>query len=722
MRSLGICFGFLILLFSCNERLQQDAPGAEGLLVDFRYQPRHWQTCFGLKDDFYKSVVADNGSLWYEFVYGNNHIGFPYPNYCWERNKGFRTAIIPQLANRAYPDSSEQGVSRPELPVVRNTSTYANVILTQTTLASYKDEANPLNSRFDVVHLELKNSGQALENTQIRIEVNTTYQMRLDESKTKAYLVLYGEDDKLLIQFPRPVERFAGHISKMKYSYYFDFKSVQLEPGDTDEMLFVLPRSKGLPEDISSSLTIESELDKAKTYWDTLDLPYNKIEVPDSGIQNLLNSAVRNIYQAREIKDGIPAFQVGPTFYRGTWAVDGPFFMEAMTYLGQADEVRQAIEGIFVVGETQGDTGESFSKQAGLRLWMIVRHAELTGDYDWLEKMWPFVSREVENIKRYRSNSYKDGNPLTDGMMPEGNSDGGIGGIYAEYTNNYWVLSGLLRAIEAAEMLDRREELADWKQFFDAYFKTFNEARERDKVQDPYGNVYVPTFMGHNTLNPTSGQWAFMHSVFPGKLYSKEDPLVLGTMNMLDSSLVEGLILGTGWLPKGLWTYAASFHGHAHLWLGNGDRVPQILYDFANHASPLLCWSEEQHPVDFEGDYLAHGDMPHNWASVDFIRLIRHSLALERGNELHLFEGLPSDWLAPGMKTGFNEVNTTFGKLSFELLVNKEGDNAVLELMLEPHDDQKPDKIVIHQQAFNGNEKDISINWEESLTIEIELN
>ena len=40
--------------------------------------------------------------------------------------------------------------------------------------------------------------------------------------------------------------------------------------------------------------------------------------------------------------------------------------------------------------------------------------------------------------------------------------------------------------------------------------------------------------------------------------------------------------------------------------------------------------------------------MPHNWASGEFIRMVRHMLILERGGELHLLEALPKAWTKPG--------------------------------------------------------------------------
>jgi hypothetical protein len=206
-----------------------------------------------------------------------------------------------------------------------------------------------------------------------------------------------------------------------------------------------------------------------------------------------------------------------------------------------------------------------------------------------------------------------------------------------------------------------------------------------------------------------------MHSVFPGKIYDPDDPLMAGTLAMLDSNLVEGLIHGTGWLPEGLWTYSASFHGHAHLWLGNGNKVPQILYDFANHASPLLCWSEEQHPVDYQGDYLLHGDMPHNWASVDFIRLIRHSLVLERENELHFFEGLPKEWLKPGMVTKLENVYTSLGIVSMELQIAENGKNADLTIDTDPSMHDPPGAIIVHREMLQPGSDPLVIDYQPTI-------
>ena len=466
---------------------------------------------------------------------------------------------------------------------------------------------------------------------------------------------------------------------------------------------------------------------QAVEFWTRADLPFDRFTVPDPAVQSLLDSCIRNIYQAREIKDGRPAFQVGPTCYRGTWAADGPFILEAITYLGRADEVRAGLEQ--QVDADSGPGGVEFSKKSGLRLWMIRRHAQLTGDRDWLKQMWPRVQREVNQIIEYRKMTRDDPKQANYGLMPIGTGDGGLGGMHREYTNVYWTLAGLKAAIDMAQELNEPAAAA-WQAEYADYWQVFDKARNRDKQTDAAGNTYVPvTMQGEQPQLPQRGAWAFLQSVFPGRVFPSDDPLMLGTMAMLDANQREGLIYGTGWIEDGIWNYAASFYAHAHLWLGHGRKAAATLYAFGNHASPLLTWREEQNPVGERPHYV--GDMPHNWASAEFIRLVRHSLILERGRELHLFEGLPRAWTRPGCVTELKAVPTTFGDVSLKLEVAADGRTATVTV--DPPHREAVDKLVVHLEQFarlaakislDGKDADrvpAAIPTDRATTIEIEL-
>jgi hypothetical protein len=151
-------------------------------------------------------------------------------------------------------------------------------------------------------------------------------------------------------------------------------------------------------------------------------------------------------------------------------------------------------------------------------------------------------------------------------------------------------------------------------------------------------------------------------------------------------------------MADGLWTYFASFHAHAHLWLGDGPKAAEIYYAFANHASPLRAWREEQAPRDAEKTDKFVGDMPHNWASAEFIRLTRHLLLLERGRELHVLEGIPRTWLAAGAITELKDVATDFGPVSLRLEVAADGTGV--KLTVTPPPGPEGPRIVVHLGAW----------------------
>lgn len=456
------------------------------------------------------------------------------------------------------------------------------------------------------------------------------------------------------------------------------------------------------------------------TSWLGADLPYGQMSVPDAVMQSLLESSIRNIYQAREIKEDLPAFQVGPTCYRGLWVVDGSFLMEAVTFLGRGEEARNGIRYLL---KRQGPDGgfmliDGHWKETGIVLWAVTRHAKLTGDKAWLGEVWPSVERGFEYIRKMRDSASFIGNAANYRLVPEGFSDGGLGEKAAEYTNVYWTLAGVKAAVEGARWLGKAEEAEKWQREYDDFLETFRLAAKRDMKTDAEGNACLPIYMVNGLRVPVQkGQWAFLHAVFPGKVFAADDALVKGNMAMLRAAESEGLVVDTGWLSKGIWNYFGSFYGHAWLWVGEREKAIETLYAFANHASPLLVWREEHMPQGKGEGYV--GDMPHNWASAEFIRLVRHCLVLERGEELHLMEGLPAEWTKAGMVTRVKEVATEFGPVSMELRVSEDGLKARLVFSGARRNPAK--RIVLHLDGWSAEKGVAELSGEGTMEREIRL-
>jgi hypothetical protein len=487
--------------------------------------------------------------------------------------------------------------------------------------------------------------------------------------------------------------------------------AITLQPGETRQVAFTVDRHAAAP---APALTVQQAVklrDAARKWWESADLPYTTVQVPDAGVQALIESSVRNIWQAREIKRGLPAFQVGPTVFRGLWVVDGSFLLESAAMLGRAQDARAGIDYLFSFQRPDGsfEILTIFWKENGIVLWAVTRHALLTQDKTWLRARWPALRRVVQAIHNLRAKASVDPQALDYRLLPPGHVDGGIGNIkekQPEFSNSYWCLAGLNAAIDAAHWLGENDDAAAWQAEYDDFYATLRGAMKRDTIKDSQGNDYVPLMMANaGNFPPPKGQWAFCHAVYPGQVFPANDPLVASQFAMLRDTEVEGMVFDTGWVKGGIWNYFASFYGHAQLWQGQGHGAARTLYAFARHAAPTRVWREEQLPLGQGNE--EHGDMPHNWASAEFIRLATHLIELDRGDELHLLEGFPREWAGPGMVTRLNGVLTPFGPLHLEVRSAADGKQAtvkVAQLTARP-----PTKLVLHLFGLTGKSRTIEL-------------
>jgi hypothetical protein len=671
---------------------------ADKLTADQRFSPPWWQTTIGLPDDWQKTLVSKEGALLYD-----------YPG----DFSGFGTRISVELEG-AGKTTSSQSMDNPRIPIVRTVLSDAagKGLLSWDALAVVPgdNQTLPISKR--------GGAGTSPAGMPPRGDV------LLVRKAAK------GLSISLVVQSKKPIEIvdltvFRGRQRFLTLSARWD--GIAQEKGGL-RIVFPARVEELAVYCASGHEAAEVRLDwaraqpaRAEKYWASRDFPYGVIRLPDPALQGPLDASIRNIYQAREIKDGLPIFQVGPTCYRGLWVVDGAFILEAMTYLGRGLEARAGIEHLLTRQKPDGsfDVLGNYWKENGIVLYILTRHALLTGDRDWLKKNWEVVRRVVAAIQELRKRSRKDPAAPEAGLMPPGVPDGGIGGVVAEYTNVYWNLAGLKAAVEAARLLKAPEETA-WEAEFNDFWAVFQAAVKRDAKADGSGGLVLPILMKpQEGIDPVRGQWAFCHAVFPGRLFGPDDPLARGNMRLLEAHEKEGIILGTGWMADGLWNYFASFYAHAELWLGNGPKAAEIYYAFANHASPLRAWREEQAPRDAVKTDKFVGDMPHNWASAEFIRLTRNLLVLERGAELHVLEGIPRTWLAPGGVTELKDVATNFGPISLKLEVAADGKNAKLAVTPPPGPD--PPRIVVHLGAWAAESKAKPVKIDKRWEIEIPL-
>ncbi len=379
-------------------------------------------------------------------------------------------------------------------------------------------------------------------------------------------------------------------------------------------------------------------------------------------------------------QNGRLVFQVGPTFYRGLWIVDGNFLLEAARYLGYDKEADDGLLSEWAKqlpsGQVVGGSGGEHWKDTAIAMFTLVRQCELKQDWQFFKDLDPNVRRALDFLIGLRAQA-KEGSSINGryGLLPPGFADGGIGGVRSEFTNTVWALAGLKAVANAAERL-KIESLQPARTFYEELRASFVAAAQAEMVHDPRGFDYLP-MLAHddpawrdpdpwNRPRPQTAQWALSHAIFPGVVFEKDDPIVQGHIKLLQSCTQEDIPAETGWLwHESVWNYNASFAAHVYLWAGIPDWAERTFRGFLNHASPLYCWREEQ-PLQHSLLGQDWGDMPHNWASAECVRYLRHRLLLEDGGRMRFLAGfIPA---TSGQETHrLEHTPTRFGRITLQI-------------------------------------------------------
>jgi hypothetical protein len=215
------------------------------------------------------------------------------------------------------------------------------------------------------------------------------------------------------------------------------------------------------------------------------------------------------------------------------------------------------------------------------------------------------------------------------------------------------------------------------KDFYEELRGAFFAAAKDQMIRHPAGFEYMPMLMKGDPLynhadpwlrpRPQSAQWALSHAIYPGLVFQGDDPIVHGHIALMRACTKEDIPAETGWLMhEAVWNYAASFVAHVYLWAGLTEWAHRTFIGFLNHASPMYCWREEQ-PLQNALLGRPWGDMPHNWASAECVRYLRHMFALEDGETLRLLEGITDLELRTEKACELQRTPTRFGRVSMHL-------------------------------------------------------
>jgi hypothetical protein len=642
---------------------QTQSPTSEGQAVDFRYAPRLSQATICFPDDPKKSLVGQAGDLRYEF--GEEQLA---------GGEDFATVCTFSLAGMQDDRVVRQWLEDPHIPIVHTLIDRPAATLELTAFASRHGKEG----RVDNVVLTILPKLSKVAAIP-RLHIRTC--RKLKQITGPPNVAVNDTDANTLFLLAAKLGAaadFAQFWEEGGYTLYLPHGEAELHQ---PLCYFVRFPQENQSADLLTEMVHEPDalLSEVREFWRQWR-PFGSVAWSYPGKHGeFLTACARNIQQAREMKDSRLVFEVGPTMYRNLWIVDGNFLLEAARYLGydkEADEgllsewAKQLPSGQIVAGG-----GGEHWKDTAIAIFTLVRQCELKQSWQLFKDLEPNVRRAIDFLAQLRRRA-RDGDSSNGryGLLAPGFADGGIGGVRSEFTNTVWALAGLKAVVEAAERLGM--DFKTTRNFYEELRASFLSAAKKEMVRHPNGFEYLPMLAQDdpawkdadpwNRPRPQTAQWALSHAIFPGLVFDKNDPVVRGHMALMQACTQEDVPAETGWLwHDSIWNYNASFAAHVYLWAGLQDWADRTFRGFLNHASPLYCWREEQ-PLQQALVGQDWGDMPHNWASAECVRYLRHMLLLEDGQSLRLLDGVASS-LGQGKTFSLEQSPTRFGRATLQL-------------------------------------------------------
>jgi hypothetical protein len=633
--------------------------------VDFRYAPRLSQATICFPDDSKKSLVGQAGDLRYGFA-KNLIVGM----------EDFATVCAFSLAGMQDDRVVRQWLEAPHVPIVHTLIERPTATLELTAFATR--HANE--GRVDNVLMTILPTQNTVAATP-RIHIRTCLPFKLSSGPPTIVVTDTNTNAPFLVAAKlSPSLDFATWWDEAGYTLYLPHgEASHHEPL---RYLIRFPQEGQSVEAVQGMLPHPDVLaDEARQFWKQWR-PFGSVAWNYPGKDGeFLTACARNIQQAREVKDGRLVFQVGPTVYRNLWIVDGNFLLEAARYLGYDKEADDGLLSEWAKqvpsGQVVAASGGEHWKDTAIAMFTLVRQCELKQDWQFFRELEPSVLRAVDFLVQLRDKA-RAGDSANGryGLLAPGFADGGIGGVRSEFTNTVWTLAGLKSVANAADRLGM-DSLRTARTFYEELRASFLVAAKGEMVRHPDGFEYLPMLANDdaawrdpdpwNRPRPQTAQWALSHAIFPGGVFEKDDPIVTGHIALLQSCTREDVPAETGWLwHDSVWNYNASFAAHVYLWAGLPAWADRTFRGFLNHASPLFCWREEQ-PLQRALVGQDWGDMPHNWASAECVRYLRHMLLLEDGQRMRLLEGMISANLTERQPFRLEHTPTRFGRVTLQI-------------------------------------------------------
>jgi len=631
--------------------------------VDFRYAPADWQSTYCFPDDPYKSLVGKFGEL----LYGHPGMGAD-----WD---AFAHIVSVGLHDKGKGSYIVQRLEAPGVPIITTDLGWEDVRVHLTSFATNLAEEGRIDNLLVEIYPKDKNDIEVTP----EITVHSQAEFIAASDGDHGTVSLNGTPPVLFFVVGSALQ--PGGDSK---DHRYMLKTGKAQKDNPYRFLARFPQEKQGKEKVKYDLgDVERLLKESRDFWQLWKPTSGKVAWQLNGIeQDFLVACSRNIVESREVKNGKTVYQVGPTCYRGLWMVDGYSLLEAARYLGQDKEAQESLDYMWSLqaddGSITGGAGATHYKDTAVAVFTLIRQAELTQNWDYFHELYPDAFKALMYLKDLRQKAKGDNTPNGKyGLMPEGFGDSGIGGVRPEFTNTIWTLVALKKMMDVIKRL-KVPRLSDVVDFYGQLRESFYRAGATELVKHPNGFSYLPMLMHEDPQwsdpdetkrpRPQVAQIYLTQAIYPGLLFERGDRFAGGNLQLMQAVTTrEDIPVETGWLSHdAVWPYNAAIVAQLYLYNLLPDLARKTFIGFLNHASPLLAWREEQSFVDVPNPRYI-GDMPHNWASAECIRYLRHMVVMEDEKDLRIFDGLGLPEMNAGKPIVLTSTPTKWGRITVTL-------------------------------------------------------
>lgn len=372
----------------------------------------------------------------------------------------------------------------------------------------------------------------------------------------------------------------------------------------------------------------------------------------------------------------------GEGFYDEFYIRDGGYQIMELEEAGLWDAAAKAM-GPYLKSQRPDGRFESQSNQFdanGQAVWVLWQYWKITGDRDWLAKVYPQMRKAVAWTEKARRQAPAD-SPFA-GLLPAAPADGEClwDGKHHIPGYDFWNLRAVLLTADAARALGKTA---------DAEELTKEAASYRAAIDAAWKKLGVPHFPP--SWEKAGTHWGNTETLWPTPIFDRDDPRVVALIDDARTKhgggFCEGTIRWTG-AADVIHPYMSSYTTMADLARGRDEQFVEDYYWYLLHTTAAHAFPEG---IYFKRRVAWNDTIPHVTGAANFAFMLRHMLVHEEGDELHLLSAVPDWWLAPGEKIIVERAPTHFGPMGMTV----RGTAAGVEIAIDPPKREKPKRIVL---------------------------